>query len=105
MCAELKREDLIIFFMAHPKTVVEGDKIKMITKLPGKMLTNLNMNGRLNYNLYCQVVWEENIPKYQLITQSDGITEARSVHGVLPLVMDNDLAEVVKLIREKDLMI
>jgi hypothetical protein len=106
MCSELKREDLIIIFIAHPKALMEGDKImKYVTKLPGKMLTNLNMNGRLNYNLYTNITWEDNKPSYHFITQSDGITEARSTEGVLPLKMDNDLGEVIKLIREKDLMI
>lgn len=99
------RDDLIIVFMAHPQEVVKGDQlIRYTTKFPGKMLTKLNMNGKLNYNLYGVVENEGSTKTYSFITQSDGITEARSTEGVLPYKMPNDLNQVCKLIREKDLL-
>lgn len=99
------RDDLIIVFMAHPQEVVKGDQlIRYTTKFPGKMLTKINMNGKLNYNLYGLVETDGDEKTYHFITQNDGINEARSTEGVLPHKMNNDLKEVCRLIREKDLL-
>jgi hypothetical protein len=62
------------------------------------------MNGKLNYNLYTQVEHSgEGNSEYYLITQTDGTTEARSVGGVLPYKVNNNYAEIFKLIEERDL--
>lgn len=73
-------------------------------KTNGQKLTKLNMNGKLNYNLYTQVefVADDEPAKYSLTTQSNGRNECRSAEGVLPFKMDNDLGLVAKLIRESD---
>ena len=99
------RDDLIIYFFAHPMLISkEGESPRYTTKLPGKMLTRLNMNAKLNYNLYTQATTLSGKTEYFFTTQTDGTNEARSVEGVLPYKMPNDLSEVSKCIREKDLM-
>jgi hypothetical protein len=104
MASEL-RDDLIIIFCAH--TMVDPDSAKVgitrqVTKLPGKMLSKINLNGKLSYNLYTDVDTSLGVPEYNFVTQTDGTNEARSVKGVLPLRMPNDLSEVIKLIRENE---
>lgn len=105
-------DEIIVVFMCH------SEKYKYIdesfqeqtyerTLFPGAMTTKMNLAKFLNYNLY--TVYdsaEEDISKrFKLSTISNGRNEARSVYGVLPHVMPNDLAEVIRLIKEKDLMI
>lgn len=98
------REDLIIVFTAHAESYQEGEKTKYRTKHGGKKLTKINLNSRLSYNLYTDVTTtSDNKREYWFITQTDGSTEARSVEGVLPYKMPNDLGEVVSLIRKLDL--
>jgi|SRR5690606_3855725 len=43
---------------------------------------------------------EKGNPKYQFLTNSDGIRTAKSPKGMLPRYMPNDLAEVIKLSEE-----
>jgi hypothetical protein len=104
MASEL-RDDLIIIFCAH--TMVDPDSAKLgitkqITKMPGKMLTKVNLNGKLSYNLYTEVDNSLGAPEYNFVTQTDGTNEARSLKGVLPLRMPNDLSEVIRLIKENE---
>lgn len=98
------REDLIVAFCAHQEGYQEDGKTYYRTKHGGQKLTKLNLNSRLSYNLYTEVTTtSDNRREYWFITQTDGATEARSVQGVLPYKMPNDLGEVVGLIRKLDL--
>lgn len=98
------REDLIVVFCAHQEGYQEDGVTKYRTKHGGQKLTKVNLNSRLSYNLYTDVTTDSgNQRAYWFITQTDGATEARSVEGVLPLKMPNDLGEVVSLIRKLDL--
>lgn len=98
------RDDLIIVFCAHTESYQENGETYYRTKHGGQKSTKLNLNSRLSYNLYTDVtVSSSGEREYWFITQTDGNTEARSVEGVLPYKMPNDLSMVVKLIREKDL--
>lgn len=101
---EIPRDDLVIFVTAHIEPYeVEGETYWR-TKTNGQKLTKLNLNSRLNYNLYTRVehnpVTEKN--EYSFITQSDGKNEARSAFGVLPYKMPNDLEAVRKAILESE---
>lgn len=97
------RSDLVVFFMAHIESYdADGDTFWR-TKTPGQKLTKLNLNSRLAYNLYTHVERDGSVPQYFFVTQTSGKNEARSVEGVLPPKMENNLGEVLKLIREKDL--
>ncbi len=98
------REDLIVVFGAHQEGYQEDGVTKYRTKHGGQKLTKVNLNSRLSYNLYTDVsTTSDNRREYWFITQTDGATEARSVQGVLPYKMPNDLGEVVGLIRKLDL--
>lgn len=98
------RDDLIVVFCAHIEGYEQNGVTKYRTKHGGQKLTKLNMNGKLSYNLYTDVtVKSDGSREYWFITQNDGLTEARSVEGVLPLKMENDLGEVVHKIRLLDL--
>lgn len=100
------RDDLIIFCMAHIEPYEVNGVTHYRTKFDGKLLTKLNMNGKLNYNLYTQVEHSgEGNNNYHLITQTDGTNEARSTGGVLPYKLENNLATVASLIEEHDLNI
>ncbi len=98
------RDDLIIIFCAHTESFQENGETFYRTKHGGQKATKLNLNSRLAYNLYTDVtVNSSNEREYWFVTQTDGHTEARSVEGVLPYRMPNDLGTVVRLIQEKDL--
>ncbi len=96
------REDLMVFAMAHIEPYDDNGTTKWRTRFEGKLLTKSNMSGKLNYNLYTKVERENDTNQYYFVTQTDGRNEARSTKGVLPSVMEADLYEVAKLIREKD---
>lgn len=99
------RDDLIIVFMAHTEEYDVDGETHYRTKTNGKKLTKINLSSKLTYNLYTRLESNgDNEPAdYFFITQSNGKNEARSTKGVLPFKMPNDLYEVVKAIREKDL--
>jgi hypothetical protein len=97
------RKDLIVIFMAHIEPYEADGETYYRTKTGGQKLTKLNLNSKLAYNLYTKVERTGQHAEYTFITQSDGRNEARSVAGVLPYEMPNDLGEVVHLIRTKQL--
>ena len=102
------RDDLIVFIMAHVQVITttkpDGTTVsRYTTKYPGKKLTTLSMNSKLNYILYTRVEDMGNGEiKHQFVTQNDGTTEARSSYGVFPLYIDNNLEEVRRAIQEAE---
>ena len=99
------RDDLIVFFVAHSQPYEVNGVTKYRTLTNGQKLTKLNLAGKLTYNLYTEIEEDGAELKHYFITRSATYNEARAQHGVLPDKMDNNLAEVVRLIRERDLMI
>jgi hypothetical protein len=114
-CTGLRRktdeeDDLFIVFLCHSesyKTVdIRGnDVLALRTSFAGAVSHKNLLSKFLNYNVYSffDAEEEEVDKRYKFVTQSNGRTEARSVEGVLPLTMPNDLKMVINLIREKDL--
>lgn len=97
------RDDLFIITEMHIEPYDVDGETHWRGKYNGQKLTKLNMNGRLNYNLYTFVEYDElNGNTYHFITQNNGKTEARSPEGVLPFKMDNDMKQVLELIVESD---
>lgn len=93
------REDLIVFATAHVEPFEVDGETNWRTKFNGKYTTKLNLNSKLNYNLYAYVdrpSEEQGI--YSLITQSNGKNEARSPMGVLEYRVENDLLKVAQAI-------
>lgn len=87
---EMEEEDKIVYFLHHSEIDDDGRaKVKTV----GKMLDNtLTVEGCFDIVLYCH--------DYKFITQSNGISTAKSPEDMLPLEMPNDLKAVDDAIRE-----
>jgi len=99
------RDDLIVVFTSHIEPYDVDGTTHWRTKTGGKKLTNINLGGKVSYNLYTSVERNGENTEYFFLTQNNGRNEARSVAGVLPNKLPNDLGEVVHLIRKHDLNI
>lgn len=98
---EMAREDLTVIVMSHLDVYDVNGVQHYRIKTNGKKLTKLNLNSFLTYNLYTKVTYEGEA-KYELVTVSDGTTEARALKGVFPPTIPNDLKMVVDTIIEKE---
>lgn len=86
--------DVIVYFLHHTETTAEG-KIK--AKTIGKMLDEkLTVEGLFSIVLLCQTDGKE----HKFITQSDGLTTAKSPMEMFELEIDNDLKFVDEEIRK-----
>lgn len=100
---DIKREDLVVFVMAHSEPYEVNGITHYRTMTNGKKLSKVNLNAFLAYNLYTRVTKGlDGKFSYQLITQSDGTTEARSVMGVFEPIINNDLNFVSKSVLEAE---
>lgn len=87
--------DVIVYFLHHAETDTNSGKAK--AKTMGKMLDNqLTLEGLFAIVLYCTTDGK----KHSFITQSDGMTTAKSPMELFPLEIDNDLKAVDLAIRE-----
>lgn len=87
--------DVIVYFLHHTETDINSGKVK--AKTMGKMLDNqLTLEGLFAIVLYCTTDGK----KHSFITQSDGMTTAKSPMELFPLEIDNDLKAVDLAIRE-----
>ncbi len=90
--------------MAHCEPYEVNGITHWRTMTNGKKLTKINLNAFLAYNLVTKVNrTPDGKTSYELITQSDGTTEARSVMGVFSTTIENNLEEVRKTILEAEL--
>ena len=92
-------EDTNVYFLMHPDTDEYGrEKPKTI----GKMLDEkLCVEGLFPIVIDARVQQgEDGRPRHVFVTENDGTNLAKAPMGMLPPVMDNDLAEVDRLIRE-----
>lgn len=87
--------DVIVYFLHHTDTDANTGKIK--AKTMGKMLDNqLTLEGLFAIVLMCYTDGK----KHVFITQSDGLTTAKSPMDMFPSEIDNDLKAVDTTIRE-----
>lgn len=87
--------DVIVYFLHHTET--DGNTGKVKAKTMGKMLDNqLTLEGLFSIVLICTTDGK----KHSFITQSDGMTTAKSPMEMFPAVIDNDLKAVDQSIRE-----
>lgn len=87
--------DVIVYFLHHTETDANTGKVK--AKTLGKMLdSQLTLEGLFAIVLYCV----NDGKNHNFITQSDGMTTAKSPMELFDLVMDNDLKLVDQKIRE-----
>ena len=92
-------EDTNVYFLMHPDLDEQGrEKPKTI----GRMLDEkLCVEGLFPIVIDARVIQgDDGRPKHVFVTENDGTNLAKAPEGMLPPVMDNDLAEVDRLIRE-----
>ena len=88
-------DDTIVYFMMHSDRSEDGSKVK--AKTAGKMIdSQLTLESLFTIVLY--VVTDGK--RHYFVTQSDGVTTAKSPMEMFPLEMDNDLKAVDTAIRE-----
>lgn len=88
-------EDTNIYFIMHTERSDDGMKVK--AKTAGKMIDNqLTLESLFPIVLYCYTDGQ----KHVFITQSDGVTTAKSPKEMFPLEIPNDLKAVDNRIRE-----
>ena len=92
--AQQMPEDAVVFFLHHSEETESG---KVKAKTVGKMLDNqLTVEGLFSIVLLAH----SDGVNYKFITQTDGVTPAKSPMGMFEREIDNDLKLVDKTIRE-----
>lgn len=87
--------DVVVYFLHHTET--DGNTGKSKAKTMGKMLdSQLTLEGLFSIVLYCVTDGK----KHRFITQSDGLTTAKSPMELFDPEIDNDLKAVDTAIRE-----
>ena len=88
-------DDTIVYFTMHTDRSDDGTKVK--AKTAGKMIdSQITLESLFTIVLYCVTDGKS----HKFITQSDGVTTAKSPMDMFPLEMDNDLKAVDTAIRE-----
>ena len=88
-------DDTIVYFTMHIDRSEDGAKVK--AKTAGKMIdSQLTLESLFSIVLYCV----NDGKRHYFVTQSDGVTTAKSPMEMFPLEMDNDLKAVDTAIRE-----
>lgn len=88
-------DDTNVYLLMHTERSEDGSRIKM--KTAGKMIdTQLTLESLFSIVLYGVTDGK----RHYFVTQSDGVTTAKSPVGMFPLEIDNDLKAVDTRIRE-----
>lgn len=88
-------DDTNIYFLMHTERSDDGNRIKM--KTAGRMIDNqLTLESLFSIVLYGVTDGK----RHYFVTQSDGVTTAKSPVDMFPLEIDNDLKAVDTAIRE-----
>lgn len=88
-------DDTVVYFMMHEERSDDGTKVK--AKTAGKMIdSQLTLESLFTIVLNCVTDGKT----HKFVTQSDGVTTAKSPMDMFPLEMDNDLKAVDTAIRE-----
>ena len=88
-------DDTVVYFTMHTDRSDDGSKVK--AKTAGKMIdSQLTLESLFTIVLYCVTDGKS----HRFVTQSDGVTTAKSPMDMFPLEMDNDLKAVDAAIRE-----
>ena len=88
-------DDTIVYFTMHIERSDDGAKIK--AKTAGKMIdSQLTLESLFSIVLHCVTDGK----RHYFVTQSDGVTTAKSPMEMFPLEIDNDLKAVDAVIRE-----
>jgi hypothetical protein len=96
------REDLIVIFVGHIEPYQDNGETKWHLKTVGKMLNNLNIEGKVTYTFYTHVEREGGETKYMLMTQSNGYNTARCPEGIFDYMIPNDMDYVINEVRKHE---
>ena len=96
------RDDLTVVFLTHSENVGTEIDPKYVLKTLGKLLKEkVTTEGLFTCMLFTEVDFDEDTPKYYFITNADGKCIAKSPMGMFDkLKIDNDLNEVIKIVKE-----
>lgn len=96
------RDDLIVYYLWHSEVIMDGGEVRKIkAKTIGKMLDQyLTVEGMFTYVLFTEVEKTKDGMKYWFVTNTDGITTAKTPKGMLEYKIPNDLSLVNKAINE-----
>ena len=88
-------DDTTVYFLMHVEQSDDGSEIK--AKTAGKMIdSQITLESLFSIVLYCVTDGK----RHYFVTQSDGVTTAKSPMDMFPLEIDNDLKAVDTAIRE-----
>lgn len=88
-------DDTNVYFIMHTERSEDGSRVKM--KTAGKMIdSQLTLESLFSIVLYCVTDGK----RHYFVTQSDGVTTAKSPVDMFPLEINNDLKAVDTAIRE-----
>lgn len=99
--AEKMREDCKMIFLTHSENVGDIMNPKYVIKTVGKLLSEkVTLEGLFTYIFFTKVTeGDDGKMQYKLITNSDGTCVAKTSLGMFDeLEIDNDLAEIIKVI-------
>ena len=98
------RDDLTVVFLTHSENVGTEIDPKYVLKTLGKLLKEkVTTEGLFTCMLFTEVSFEDDTPQYKFITNNDGKCIAKSPIGMFSqLKVDNDMAEIIKTIKEYD---
>lgn len=99
--AEKMREDCKMIFLTHSENVGDMMNPKYVIKTVGKLLSEkVTLEGLFTYIFFTKVIeGDDGRMQYKLITNSDGTCVAKTSLGMFDeLEIDNDLAEIIKVI-------
>lgn len=99
--SEKMREDCKMIFLTHSENVGDMVNPKYVIKTVGKLLSEkVTLEGLFTYIFFTKVSEGENgRMQYKLITNNDGSCVAKTSLGMFEeLEIDNDLAEIIKVI-------
>ena len=99
--SEKMREDCKMIFLTHSENVGDIMNPKYVIKTVGKLLSEkVTLEGLFTYIFFTKVTeGDDGKMQYKLITNSDGTCVAKTSLGMFDeLEIDNDLAEIIKVI-------
>ena len=101
--AEKMRDDLLMVVLTHTENAGDNLNPKYVIKTVGKMLTEkVTLEGLFTYIFFCKIIEEtDGTYRYKFLTNTDGEAMAKTPMGMFPdKLIDNDLAEAIKVINE-----
>ena len=99
--SEKMREDCKMIFLTHSENVGDVMNPKYVIKTVGKLLSEkVTLEGLFTYIFFTKVSeGDDGKMQYKLITNSDGTCIAKTSLGMFEeMEIDNDLAEIIKVI-------